>query len=74
MKLRAIASIGKLVADEIDHEKAARYFDLLVEEVNRSQAVTKLVVGLIPNSVSVTFKNALISSRERKIFARLLPF
>jgi len=36
LRLRAIASIGKLVANEVDHKKAARDFDLLVEEVKRS--------------------------------------
>ena len=51
LRLRAIASVGKPVADEIDHKKTARHFDLLVEEVKRSQAITKLVVGLIPNGV-----------------------
>ena len=36
LTLRAIASIGKLVADEVDHKKAARDFDLRVQEVKRS--------------------------------------
>ena len=51
LRLWAIASIGKLVANEIDHKKATRYFDLLIEEVKGSQAITELVVGLMPNGV-----------------------